>query len=72
MGQHTKKRWMLSLTNKQGFKSLSEIKQQDYVNKVNKLKKEESIKKILDIIPLSEVTSVEEIVKKNNTIKDEQ
>ena len=72
LGQHTKKRWMLSLTNKQGFKSLSEIKQQDYVNKVNKLKKEESIKKILDIIPLSEVTSVEEIVKKNNTIKDEQ
>ena len=66
----TKKRWILSITNKKGFRSLSEIKQISYKKKVEKLKKEESIKKILDIIPLSEVTSVKEIIKENNEKKD--
>ena len=66
----TKKRWILSITNKQGFRSLSEIKQISYKKKVERLKKEESIKKILDIIPLSEVTSVKEIIKENNEKKD--
>ena len=70
LGELTKKRWILSITNKQGFRSLSEIKQISYKKKVERLKKEESIKKILDIIPLSEVTSVKEIIKENNEKKD--
>lgn len=70
LGELTNKRWILSITNKQGFRSLSEIKQISYKKKVEKLKKEESIKKILDIIPLSEVTSVKEIIKENNEKKD--
>ena len=70
LGELTNKRWILSITNKQGFRSLSEIKQISYKKKVERLKKEESIKKILDIIPLSEVTSVKEIIKENNEKKD--
>ena len=65
-----KKRWVLSITNKQGFKSLSEIEKIKYEKKVEQLKKEESIKKILDIIPSSEVTSVKEIINGNKTKKD--
>ncbi len=70
LGELTKKRWVLSITNKQGFKSLSEIEKIKYEKKVEQLKKEESIKKILDIIPSSEVTSVEEIINGNKTKKD--
>ena len=70
LGELTKKRWILSITNKTGHKSLEEIKQLDHKKKIDQLKKEETIKKILDIIPLSEVTSVIEIVKENNKKKD--
>ena len=70
LGELTKKRWILSITNKTGHKSLEEIKQLDYKKKIDQLKKEETIKKILDIIPSSEVTSVIEIVKENNKKKD--
>ena len=61
---------LLSVTNNSGFKSLSEIEQLNYERKVEQIKKEDSIKKILDIIPSSEVTSVKEIEKENNKNKE--
>ena len=70
LGHLTNKRWILSITNKSGFKSLSEIEQFNYQKKVEQIKKEDSIKKILDIIPSSEVTSVKEIEMENNKNKE--
>ncbi len=72
LGKLTNKRWILSVTNKSGFKSLSEIEQLNYERKVEQIKKEDSIKKILDIIPSSEVTSVKEIEKENNKNKEKK
>ena len=66
------KRWILSVTNNSGFKSLSEIEQLNYERKVEQIKKEDSIKKILDIIPSSEVTSVKEIEKENIKNKEKK
>ena len=50
----------LHIFNNSGFKSLSEIELLNYERKVEQIKKEDSIKKILDIIPSSEVTSIRE------------
>ena len=72
LGKLTNKRWILSVTNKSGFKSLSEIEQLNYERKVEQIKKEDSIKKILDIIPSSEVTSVKEIEKENIKNKEKK
>ena len=72
LGHLTNKRWILSITNKSGFKSLSEIEQFNYERKVEQIKKEDSIKKILDIIPSSEVTSVKEIEKENIKNKEKK
>ncbi len=72
LGNLTNKRWILSVTNKSGFKSLSEIEQLNYERKVEQIKKEDSIKKILDIIPSSEVTSVKKIEKENIKNKEKK
>lgn len=72
LGKLTNKRWILSVTNNSGFKSLSEIEQLNYERKVEQIKKEDSIKKILDIIPSSEVTSVKEIAKENIKNKEKK
>ena len=72
LGKLTNKRWILSITNNSGFKSLSEIEQLNYERKVEQIKKEDSIKKILDIIPSSEVTSVKEIEKENIKNKEKK
>ena len=72
LGKLTNKRWILSVTNKSGFKSLSEIEQLNYERKVEQIKKKDSIKKILDIIPSSEVTSVKEIEKENIKNKEKK
>ena len=72
LGKLTNKRWILSITNNSGFKSLSEIEQFNYERKVEQIKKEDSIKKILDIIPSSEVTSVKEIEKENIKNKEKK
>ena len=72
LGKLTNKRWILSVTNNSGFKSLSEIEQFNYERKVEQIKKEDSIKKILDIIPSSEVTSVKEIEKENIKNKEKK
>ena len=72
LGKLTNKRWILSVTNNSGFKSLSEIEQLNYERKVEQIKKEDSIKKILDIIPSSEVTSVKQIEKENIKNKEKK
>jgi len=66
----TKKRWVLSITNKKGLQSLAEFSESKYKNRINEIKKEQTIKKILDIIPHSEVVSIEKIVKENKETKD--
>ena len=59
----TKKRWILSISNKIGFKSLQEVEDEKKNNNIEKLKNEKLIKKILEIIPSSEVISVKPIKK---------
>ena len=66
----TKKRWVLSITNKKGLQSLAEFSESKYKDRINEIKKEQTIKKILDIIPYSEVVSIEKIVKENKETKD--
>ena len=66
----TKKRWVLSITNKKGLQSLAEFSESKYKDRINEIKKEQTIKKILDIIPHSEVVSIEKIVKENEETKD--
>jgi DNA polymerase III gamma/tau subunit len=66
----TKKRWVLSITNKKGLQTLAELSESKYKDRINEVKKEQTIKKILDIIPHSEVVSIEKIVKENKETKD--
>ena len=64
----TKKRWILSISNKTGLKSLQEVEDEKMNKKVEIIKNEKLIKKILEIIPSSEVVSVK-LIKK--TIQEE-
>ena len=64
----TKKRWILSISNKIGLKSLQEVEDEEKNKKIEKIKNERLIKKILEIIPSSEVISVKPIKK---TIQEE-
>ena len=59
----TKKRWILSVSNKTGLKSLQEVEDEKNNKNIEKIKNEKLIKKILEIIPSSEVISVESIKK---------
>ena len=59
----TKKRWILSISNKIGLKSLKEVEDEKKNKKIEKIKNEKLIKKILEIIPSSEVISVKPIKK---------
>ena len=59
----TKKRWILSISNKIGLKSLQEVEDEKKNKNIEKLKNEKLIKKILEIIPSSEVISVKPIKK---------
>ena len=59
----TKKRWILSISNKIGLKSLKEVEDEKENKKIEKIKNEKLIKKILEIIPSSEVISVKPIKK---------
>ena len=60
----TTKRWIVSLSNKEGFMTLADIFDQRDKDKIIKLSKQERIKKLLEIIPSSEIVSVEEIKEK--------
>ena len=64
----TKKRWILSISNKIGLKSLQEVEDEKKNKNIEKIKNEKLIKKILEIIPSSEVISVKPIKK---TIQEE-
>ena len=64
----TKKRWILTISNKIGLKSLQEVEDEKKNNNIEKLKNEKLIKKILEIIPSSEVISVKPL----NKIKQEE
>ena len=64
----TKKRWILSISNKIGLKSLQEVEDEEKNKNIEKIKNEKLIKKILEIIPSSEVISVKPIKK---TIQEE-
>ena len=57
------KRWILSISNKNGSKTLSELEKEKNQELIDSLKKEEIIKKILEIIPSSEVISISKILK---------
>ena len=59
----TKKRWILTISNKTGLKSLQEVEDEKKNKNIEKLKNEKLIKKILEIIPSSEVFSVKSIKK---------
>ena len=59
----TKKRWILSISNKIGLKSLKEVEDEKENKKIEKIKNEKLIKKILEIIPSSEVISVKPLKK---------
>ena len=59
----TKKRWILSVSNKTGLKSLQEVEDEKNDKNIKKIKNEKLIKKILEIIPSSEVISVKQIKK---------
>ena len=60
----TKKRWIVSLSYKKGIETLSEIEMKKHQELISKISKESSIKKILEIIPNSKVTSIEKMEKK--------
>jgi DNA polymerase-3 subunit gamma/tau len=64
----TKKRWILSISNKIGLKSLQEVEDEKKNKKIEIIKNEKLIKKILEMIPSSEVISVKPIKK---TIQEE-
>ena len=59
----TKKRWILTISNKIGLKSLQEVEDEKKNKNIEKIKNEKLIKKILEIIPSSEVISVKPIKK---------
>jgi len=59
----TKKRWILSISSEKGLKSLQEIEDEKKNKIIEKIKNEKLIKKILEIIPSSEVISVKALKK---------
>lgn len=60
----TKKRWIVSLSYQKGIETLGEIEMKNHQELISKISKESSIKKILEIIPNSKVTSIEKMEKK--------
>ncbi len=55
----TKKRWILSISNKKGMKSIAEYQNEKNQEIIENVRKDKILKKILEIIPSSEVTSIE-------------
>jgi hypothetical protein len=69
LNQITKNRWLISLSTKTGAKTLSEYELDLEREKINKLKKNTFVKKILEIIPSSEVVSIKKIDNFKNSNK---
>ena len=61
----TGQRWIFSLSSKKGKKSISEYDKEKDIEVIKEIKKNEIIKKILEIIPSSEIVSVKKLNKKN-------
>ena len=56
--------YKISISYKKGIETLSEIEMMKHQELISKISKESSIKKILEIIPNSKVTSIEKMEKK--------
>ena len=63
INQITKERWIISLSRKKGIKSLKEFDEELEREKIKEVKKDSFVKKILEIIPSSEIVSMREIEK---------
>ena len=61
----TGQRWIFSLSNKKGIKSINEYDKEKNIEVIEEIKKNEIIKKILEIIPSSEIVSVRKLNQKN-------
>ncbi len=57
----TNERWIISLSTKKGIMSLKEYQEELKREKINEIKKDSFVKKILEIIPSSEIVSIKEI-----------
>ncbi len=60
-------RWIFSISNKQGFKSIAEYENEKNNQKIELIKKDKLIKKILEIIPSSEVISINKVKSKESS-----
>ena len=56
----TGSRWIISISNNSGMNSLAEIELDEKNKRIEKIKNDKLIKKFLEMIPPSEVTSIEE------------
>ena len=61
----TGQRWIFSLSSKKGKKSISEYDKEKDIEVIKEIKKNEIIKKILEIIPSSEIVSVKKLNQDN-------
>ena len=61
----TSKRWMTSISNSSSYTSLLDIEKKKENSQIQELKNDKLLKKFLEIIPLSEVISIERIKFKN-------
>ena len=61
----TGQRWIFSLSSKKGKKSISEYDKEKDIEVIKEIKKNEIIKKILEIIPSSEIVSVKKLNQNN-------
>ena len=60
----TGKRWIFSLSSKKGIKSIVEYDEEKNAEVIEEIKKNEIIKKILEIIPSSEIVSIRKLNQK--------
>jgi len=63
--RETGQRWIFSLSSKKGIKSIVEYDKEKNLEAIEEIKKNEIIKKILEIIPSSEIVSVRKLNQKN-------
>ena len=61
----TGQRWIFSLSSKKGIKSINEYDREKNIEVIEEIKKNEIIKKILEIIPSSEIVSVRKLNQNN-------
>ena len=61
---YTTDKWMVTISDKDVHKSLNDINEEKKYNLISKLSEEQTIKKLLEIIPDSEIVSIEEVTNK--------